>query len=303
MSKKIVALDPLADLYRETLDSCVALWPLFFIRIGFLFLNLAFLVLGLAVCCWPFLQLLMGHWSDFGTGNVKSWMSEINWMDYFGDFKILIMVGLFAAFYITFVGFFLAFFDAAVYCQFNRYQKNGLAFSWRSFFDGGIQKMMPMIGLQCAWLLAALGVLMGLVFAAVLGVLMEKLLPWWIGLLLAVPFGLAAVLIMLVLGTGATLSAAYLVDGHGIWDSVKEGTARAIQHKGRAIWANLLMTFIYFIFFMAFTVVFGALTMIPLIGILFMVFKFLVTSALAIGFNIYMTSLNVALQLEPKESR
>ena len=303
MPKKTAALAPLSDLYRTAFDSCVALWPILFIRVVFLFLNFAFLGLGLFICCWPFLQMIMSHWSDISTGNVKNVMSEINWMSYFGDFKVLIMVGLFVAFYVTCLCFFLAFFDAAVYTEMNQNQKKGSAFSWKSFFDGGIKKMIPMVGLQCAWLLVFLGAILTFCFIAVLGVFIGKLLPWWISILLALPAGLIFALMMVVFITAGTLSAAYLVDGFGIWDSVKEGFVKAIQNKGRAIWACLLIIFIYLIFFSAFSVVFEVFSKFPLIGVFFALFKFVVTSLLAIGFNIYMTSLSVALQLEPKESR
>jgi hypothetical protein len=93
------------------------------------------------------------------------------------------------------------------------------------------------------------------------------------------------------------------VDGRGIWGSIKEAFEKAIKHKCRAVLAMLLLWLIYLVFFIAFTVVFTVLAYIPVVGILFVMIKFLVTSVLAIGFNIYMTSLSVALQLEPKESR
>jgi hypothetical protein len=303
MPKKQVALASLSDLYRAAFDSCAALWPIFILRIVFLFFNLTLFILGLVICCWPFLQELLSHWDEFNRNNFKNVMSEINWSGYFGDFKMLILVALFGAFYITFIFFFLAFFDAAIYSQLNQHQKNGSVFSWKSFFDGGIQKMIPMVGLQCAWLLVILGVICAFGFVSVLGVFIAKLLPWWIGLLLALPAGLGMVLALMVFMTAGALSAPYLVDGHGIVDSIKKGFDKALQNKGRAIGANLLLTLIYFVFFTAFTIVFAVLSMMPFIGILFVIFKFLVTSVLAIGYQIYLASLNVTLQLEPEESR
>ncbi|HTA76919.1 MAG TPA: hypothetical protein VK791_07170 [bacterium] len=302
MPKKITELTPISDLYRTAFDCCSALWPIFILRIAFLFLNLMFLFLGLTFCCWPFLQLIFGHWDDLQNGNVKSFMSDINWSSYFGDFKILIFVGLFAAFYLTFVCFFLAFFDAAVYCQMNENQKNGTDFSWGLFFEGGVKKMIPMVGLQCTWFLLFLGGVFGVCLLGGLGVLISKVIGWF-ALLLAVPAGLGLIVLMVIVGTATSLSGAYLVDGNGIWESVQLSIEKAVDHKGRAIVAVLLLGLIYFVFFISFTVVFAVLVKIPLIGILFAVLKFLVTSILAIGFNIYMTSLNVTLQLEPKVSR
>ena len=302
MPKKPAVLTPLSELYRKAFDSCAALWPIFILRVIFLFLNLSLFILGLVICCWPLLQELMGHWDEFNQNNLKSVMSEINWTNYFGDFKMLILIALFAAFYITFVCFFLAFFDAAVYSQMNRFQKNREVFSWKSFFQCGIKKMIPMVGLQCAWLLVALGVLFVLCLLGVLGVFIAKLLTWWVALLLAFPTGLIAVLAAMVLFTALTLSAAYLVDGHGIGDSIKKGISLAVQNKGRAMGAVLLLSLIYVIFFLAFTGVFTVLSMVPVIGILFGIIKFLVTSLLAIGINIYMSSLSVTLQLEQVEA-
>jgi hypothetical protein len=251
----------------------------------------------------PLFKNVYDHWDDLGEGNVKSFMGEIDWMSYFGDFHNLIMAALLTAIGITLGGFFWAFFDAAVYSELNRNQKTGQIFSLKSFFERGIQKMIPMVGLKFAWLLIALVVVFILCFVGVLGVFIVKWLPWWIGLLLAFPAGLIGVLILMVLLTALILSAAFLVDGHGIWDSIKAGIDRAVQHKGRAMWAVLLLGLIYMIFLLAFTGVFTVLAMIPLIGILFGVVKFLVTSVLAVGINIYMSSLSVAIQLEPKEVR
>lgn len=160
-----------------------------------------------------------------------------------------------------------------------------------------------MVGLKCAWILVALGMVFVLGFVGVLGGFIAKFLPWWIGLLLAFPAGLIIVFFSVVILTALSLSAAFLVDGHGIWDSIKSGIDRAAQHKGRAMWAVLLLGLVYMIFLFAFTGVFTVLAMIPLIGILFGIVKFFVTSLLAIGINIYMSSLSVAIQLEPKETR
>ncbi len=302
MPKKTVVLAPLSDLYRTAFDCCAALWPVFILRVAFLFLNFMFLFVGLALCCWPFLQLILGHWDDLQGGNAKSFINDINWASYFGDFKILIFVGLFAAFYLTFVCFFLAFFDAAVYCQMNENQKKGTEFSWTSFFEGGVKKMIPMVGLQCAWLLLVLGGIFGVCLLTLLGVFIGKVIGLF-ALLLAISAGLGMIVIMAIMWTAASLSGAYLVDGNGIWESVQLSIEKAMEHKGRAIGAVMLLGLIYFVFFISFTVVFAVLVKIPLIGILFAVLKVLVTSILAIGFNIYMTSLNVALQLEPKVSR
>ncbi len=303
MPKKPAVLAPLSELYQTALNSCFAVWPILLIRMVYLFLCLMFVLGGTLICFMPLLKNLFDHWNDLGEGNLKSWMSEIDWMGYFGDFHNLIMAALLTAIGITLGGFFWAFFDAAVYSEIHRNQKTGKAFSLKSFLEGGIQKMIPMVGLKCAWVLVGLGMVFVLCFAGVLGVFIAKFLPWWIGLMLAFPAGLIMVFISVVILTALSLSAAFLVDGHGIWDSIKAGIDRAVQHKGRAMGAVLLLGLVYMIFFLAFTGVFTVLAMIPLIGILFGIVKFFVTSLLAIGINIYMSSLSVAIQLEPKEVR
>jgi hypothetical protein len=303
MPKKPAVLAPLSELYQTALNSCFAVWPILLIRVVYLFLCLMFVLGGTLICFMPLFRNVFDRWNDLGEGNLKSWMSEIDWMSYFGDFHNLLMAALLTAIGITLGGFFWAFFDAAVYSEIHRNQKTGKVFSLRSFFEGGIQKMIPMVGLKCAWILVALGMVFVLSFIGVLGAFIGKFLPWWIDLLLALPAGLIMVFISVVILTALSLSAAFLVDGHGIWDSIKAGIDRAVQHKGRAMWAVLLLGLAYMIFFLAFTGVFTVLAMIPLIGILFGIFKFFVTSILAIGINIYMSSLSVAIQLEPKEVR
>jgi hypothetical protein len=303
MPKKPAVLAPLSELYQKAFDSCVALWPILIIRIIYLFLNLVLLLSGVFICFLPLLKNIFDRMNNLYDSNIKSLISEIDWTSYFGDFHNIIMAALLTAIGITLGGFFWVFFNAAVYSELNRNQKLGRFFSFKSFVEGGIKKMIPMVGLQCTWLLVALGVLFALCLLGVLGVFIAKWLPWWVVLLLAFPTGLLSIFILMVILTALSLSAAYLVDGHGIGDSIKAGVERAIQNKGRAMWAMILMGLIYMIFFLAFTGVFTVLAMIPVIGILFGIIKFLVTSLLAIGINIYMSSLSVALQLEPKESR
>jgi hypothetical protein len=299
MPKKPVVLASLSELYRTAFDSCVVLWPVFILRIVFLFLNLAFLALCLTIGFMPVIQFFMEHFADINGGNFKNIFSQMDILSWFGYSQALII-----AFYITCAVFFLAFFDGAVYNQMNRQQKEGANFYFGNFFMDGLKKTMPMMGLIFIWLFGGFLVFFAAIFtAAFLGMLVGKLLPWWIDVFLALPVGLAGLLMALTFLTAASLSAAYLVDGRGIWGSIKEAFEKAIKHKCRAVLAMLLLWLIYLVFFIAFTVVFTVLAYIPVVGILFVMIKFLVTSVLAIGFNIYMTSLSVALQLEPKESR
>jgi hypothetical protein len=303
MPKKTAALVPLSDLYRRAFNSCVAVWPILIIRVVYLFLCLIFLLSGAFICFMPFLKNIFDHLRDLNEGNFQNLISEIDWTSYFGDFHNLITAALLTAIGITLGGFFWAFFGAAVYSELNRNQKTGQAFSLKSFFEGGIRKMIPMVGLQFAWFFIFLGVIFVFGFAGVLGVFIAKATSWWIVILLAIPMGLIFALALALLVTGAILSAAYLVDGYGIRDSVKEGVLKAVQHKGRAMWASLLIILVYMIFFTSFSAVFDVLSKFPIVGIIFAIFEFLVTSILAIGYDVFMSSLSVALQLEPKASR
>jgi hypothetical protein len=303
MPKKPVALASFLDLYRTAFDSCVALWPILIIRIFYLFFNLIFLLSGIFICFMPLLKNIFDHANDLYPNNIKEFMDEIDWMNYFGDFHNLIMVALISAIGISVGCFFWAFFDAAVYSQINLYQKNGSAFSLGSFFNGGIKKMIPMIGLMSTWLLIALGFIFGFGFMIVFGVFLFKFSSWWINCLLVIPVVLISILVLALLITGAILSAAYLVDGQGVWDSVKAGVLKAAQHNGRAMWASILIILIYTIFITAFSVVFDVFSKLPFVGILFEVFELITTSVLAIAYGVYMSALSVALQLELKESK
>src|ERR1700677_3839322 len=153
MPKKPVLLAPLSELYQTAFNSCVAVWPILVIRLVYLFLCLMFFLSGVLICFMPLFKNVYDHWNDLGEGNVKSFMNEIDWMSYFGDFHNLIMAALLNAIGITLGGFFWAFFYGAVYSELNRNQKTGQIFSLKSFFERGIQKMIPMVGLKFAWLL------------------------------------------------------------------------------------------------------------------------------------------------------
>ena len=222
-------------------------------------------------------------------------------MTYFSNWNSLALMALVAALYITLVSFFLAFFDGALYSQMNRHQKNGETFSLKRFFEDGIRYTLPMMGLQWAWLLVFFGLLIGASMLGVLVVFFFKAL-WFLGILLAIPLGLLLFVFLMMLLTAAMLAGAFLVDGHGVWDSVGESLTLVWKKKGRTLGAILLISFGAFVFYISFNVVFTGLSFIPLIGFLFSLVKVVVDSILSIGFSIYIASLSVALQQEAKEA-
>lgn len=303
MPRKTVSLPALADVYRGAFESAAALWPIFFIRIGFLILNLLMIALFLLIGFWPILQVLMGHLGDLTYGNFKSVFQEMNFVSYFTDFHTILLVGLMAAFYITCVIFFLAFFYAALCSQINRHQKEGELFSLGRFFSDGFKFTLPMMGLLFIWIFLFLVFAVGFCLVLALGALVFGFLPWWLKILLALPAGSLVFLVSLGLWATSMMSGAYLVDEYGVIGSIKESALKVLSHKGRVVWANLLIFIIYFIFYFAFNAVFSVFGKLPLVGILFLLVEFGVNMVLAIGFNIYMTAVNVVLQLEPKDAK
>ncbi len=303
MARKTAAPAELSDLYHRAWDACAALWPLFLIRIGFLFVNFFLIVLCLFIGFWPLVQALIGHADELTSGNARSFFQNFDWMSYFTDWGSLGMMALVVAFYITAVSFFMALFDGALYSQMNRFQKDGENFSLKVFFSEGLRYTLPMMGLQVAWILVFFGFLLGVLLVFGLGALVFNFLPWWIGGTLAVPAGVVGLLFFLGFAVAGLLAGAYLVDGHGIWASVGESIAQVWRDKGRTLWTVLLIILVACVFYIAFNVVFTGLSFIPLLGILFTLVKAAVNSILTIGFSLYAASLAVTLQLEAKAAR
>jgi hypothetical protein len=300
MSKKAVGLPALADVYHNAMDTSLALWPVFFIRIGFLLLNFLMIGLFLFIGFWPILHSLYEHFDDLTSGQFGTVFEDMHLMSYFTDWHVLIVTAFLVAFYITFISFFFAFFDGALYSQMNRYRKEGETFQVVQFFSEGFKFTLPMMGLQAAWVSLFLGVLAGLTAMAVSSIFLFKFLIV-LGFLMAFPMAILGIFAVIFWFTAAMISGAYLVDGYSVWDSVRESIRKVWAHRARAMWATLLITLVYIVFYMAFNVVFEVFGMIPLIGLLFLMFKAVVNTVLTIGFNIYMTALAVILQLEPKE--
>lgn len=303
MAQKNAAPVELSELYHRAWDACTELWPLFLIRIGFLFVNFFLIALCLFIGFWPLVQALMAHAGELSGGNARAFFQSFDWMSYFTDWGSLGLMALVVALYVTAVSFFLAFFDGALYSQMNRFQKNGEGFSIKIFFADGLRYTLPMMGLQVAWILVFLVLLLGIFLTGMLGALIFNFLPWWIGTLLAVPAGVVGFLVFMGLMTAGLLAGAYLVDGHGIWESVGGSIGQVWRDKGHTLWAILLIIAVTCVFYVAFNVVFTGLSFIPFFGFLFILVKVAVNSVLTIGFSIYAASLAVTLQLEAKAAR
>ncbi len=291
----------LSESYRVAWESCVALWPILVLRFIYLILNAIAFIFCLFIGFWPLIQAL---WNGFKSGpeNFEGFARDFNWSGYFMDLHwVVIAVGLFLLF-ITWWSFLASLFDGAVYRQLSEHQKNGTDFSLPGFFKSGLRYMFSMMGVQLCWGLIFIGVSgAGGMIALIAAVLLKLLgLSWWIMILLSIPAALISILLCLYLGVSASITGAYLVNDHGIFDSIKSALIKCKENGGRVIWIFLLAFIIYFVFSLASSAVLSALAHIPWVGWVFSLIDLIVGLILGLGVSIYVPSLAVAFQLEEK---
>lgn len=294
---------PLSEVYRTAWESCVALWPLFIVRLVFLVLNIGALVLCLFLACWPFIRGLMTSYRNSGESTVEKFIQNLNPADlaqYFPDIQTILMAIGLGLLYITWWSFLAALFDGAVYSRLRDNQLNQSLFSLPEFFKDGLKYMMPMLGLQVAWFAIFMGVLFILFMVGLIAVVLLNVMnisPLFI-FLPGIPAGFAALVLLVAIGGYGVVSGAYLVEDKGVLSALKRSFEKCVAGHGRVIWGILLVWVIYFVFSIAFQGVMTLFGAIPIIGLLFTAVEFIINIALSIAIWVYMPALAVVFSLE-----
>jgi hypothetical protein len=280
------------------------MWPLFFVRLVFLILNFGALLFCLFLTCWPLVMALAKAWKDTGGGrDFQQYIQGMDWTSFFPDLHFILMTIVLGLLYITWWSLLAAMFDGAAYARMREYQKENNPYSLAEFFKDGVRYMFPMVGLQACWFLIFMAVFLGIILLVILLAVIGHLLsiPWWIGLLLGLPGGVAFVLLMLAFMTYGVMGGAYLVEGKGIFHSLKAAYEKTKQNYGRVIWAFLLLWVIYIVFTTAFQSVMNIFGTMRWIGFLFLLAEMAVSTVLSIAIWIYMPALAVAFSLEEED--
>jgi hypothetical protein len=264
--------------------------------------NLCAFLFCLFLGFWPLVQDLVAGFES-SPDNFANFVQSYNWTAFFSDLHwVGIAVGLFLL-YMTWWSLLAALFDGAVYSQVSEHQKKESGFSFEGFFKAGFRYMLPMLGMQCCWLLIFLGAfLLGTIAAVVIGALFNLLgMPTWVIVLLCIPMGFAAILLLIYLGVSIAMTGAYLVDGKGVFDSIKSALLKTKENTGRVLWAFLLTFLIYAVISMASQGILDAFSHVPAIGFLFSLINLLVSLTLSMAFSVFGPALAVTLQLEEED--
>src|ERR1051325_932716 len=102
--KKQKSTPPLSDVYRTAWESCVALWPLFIVRLVFLILNIGALILCLFLACWPFIRGMINSYRSSGASTIDKFIQNLNLAEltqYFPDVQTILMAIGLGLLYIT----------------------------------------------------------------------------------------------------------------------------------------------------------------------------------------------------------
>ncbi len=293
----------LSDVYRTAWESCVALWPVFFVRLVFVILNIGAFVLCLFLACWPLIQGLINSYRNSSSSTFQKFIQSFKPAD-FSQFMpdaqgILLAIGLGILFVIWWL-ILGAWFNGGLLARFSDYQKNGTPFSLVEFIKDGLRFLLPMIGLLILWfVIYIVSCVAGCLLFVMASILLKALsIPWWVGLCMAVPGGVVGLVLFMGLVVFGVLATAYLVDGKGIFKALGRAGQKCFEDYGRVVWAFLLFWAFYFIFAIAFKVVATIFSSLPYVGFLFSIADFLFSIFLSVAISVYMSALAVTFSLE-----
>jgi hypothetical protein len=299
--KKETAVKPFSDIYREAWASCAALWPLFIARGILNLLYVGAILLCLLVTFAPFLKYLFDNLGDLEGSDYKRLFENFDFKPYVQDMNWWVLLGGVFFLYFTWLSLFEAFFDGASYRRYWDHQKNSAGFTWGDFFRDGLKFMLPMIGLQALFM----GLFFGIIILPVFLIAFLCGLLKGASLLLLIPVVLIGLVFLVPAIIGLVgwyiLSQAYLVAGNGVFESMKKAFGRCKERYGRVVWGIFLVGIIYFVVDLAVEGILGLFSNVPVIGIVFLVVKFLASMALSIVFSMYVPALGVTFLLEREE--
>jgi hypothetical protein len=297
---------PLYDIYSDVAKTCLALWPLFLVKLGFTILQYVSLVFCVILLFGAFLgkhgaRILEGYdqpdsfdWSDIASDWVTL-LTDPGW--------IAAAVGI-VLLYLTWWFLLAAVCDGGVFRAFWNRAESGAELSLENFFKDGLRFLVPMIWLQC-WLgligfgvLAALGLVAGLVTGLLALIDFNIVAVVLCSLFLGLPLLLLCVAFAFAFGAFGFICKAYLTRGMAAGDSVKAAYRKFIENRFRVGIGMVVAFLTYVAAAVGWDVATGVLALIPFIGFLFSLAGFLGGMALALFIALYLPALAVAYLAE-----
>jgi len=171
-------------------------------------------------------------------------------------------------------------------------------FSFKEYLRDGLRFFLPLITLHLmttAIMLLVVGVpafLIGMAGAsarsgAESGAAILPLLG--LGLLVAIPAGL----VLAVVAVWWLVARGYITSGHPFSESLRLSFRKCMADKGRVFWGLNLMFLLLFVGLMVVSMVFGILQAVPLVGVLFSVVNFLVSTVTTAFLAVFVPSVIV----------
>lgn len=297
---------PLVDIYTKVWTACLALWPLFWVQFLFALLQYAALFFCLALLFGPFIQKEWGRLSEiFHPGSVPdfrplapdaaAYFLNGNWIGIF-----LGAVLLYALWWIILA----ALSDGGVFGAWRRYFREQELFSIKAFFNDGFRFLAQMIWLQIILFFLACGLGLGLAMVfLVLIVVLAFLHPGALGIVLLCLFlGLPSLLGLAALGlfwaAFRFICKSNIARGMGAWAAILEAFRNIREDRWRMGTGIGVALLTYLAVSMLARVVFGGLSLVPYLGLLFKLVDVLLGFFLALLLVVYLPSLSMAFLTE-----
>ena len=300
--KKADVTSPLFDVYSWVGNSCLALWPLFFVKFLFLILQYATLFICLGLLFGPFItrngpRIAEGleHPKDFDwTPMLSDWVATLTDPGWIGICIAVVLL------YITWWCLLSGLEDGGVFGTFQGYFRDGTRFTWRAFFENAFRFVFPMVWLQfylSLWFLGA-AFAWALVALVAVGLLALTGFNLAVGIATAVVLGVPFVIFWILFCLGfvvfAYLCKAFLIQGESPVKAMVKAYSK-FKADGWRVGIGLSVAFItYIAVCLGLKMVFGLLSLVPLVGLLFSLLDMLTGCALAIFIMVYLSGLSVA---------
>jgi hypothetical protein len=303
------ALLPFPEVCRSVWGDCLARWPLFLVQLALLVLQYATLFLCVVILVLPHLKDLGGamEWlTDPTAGDPERFLEEL--LSRVMGSGVLVTFLVLAFLYSTWWLLLTAFSDGGMFRCFLKQRKGGGVFALGEFMRDGAELLAPMLLLQffffllfLAWSLPFLG--LGLLGTWALTLLAENPIAILLGVLLAIPYLLCFLGSFVLFLAYTFMARAYVADGSGAWEALG-ASFDACRSAGWRAWKGLSITFLlYLVLAMIFSVFFGVLSLIPILGVLFDLADILVGTVLYLSFMVFTPALAVRYLSETGRGR
>lgn len=283
-------MKPFMQVYKESWDRNLKVWPLFAWQVGIEILRILTLIPCLVIVFIP----LWKHKADFAGGDfsrLSNTLVKLLWQS--GWWKLAL--GMFLLYLVWWL-IIEALVNGGVFGRLWAIEKEKESFSFKSYIQDGLRFFLPLIALHLLTLMVSLSVvgipafLIGFLGGTMGGADMGPLLLILGLLLLMIP----ALLILAIVMVWWLVARGYITSDHGLMESLQLSFHKCLADKGRVFWGLNLLFLLIFVALFVVSMVFGVLQAIPVLGLVFTLVNFLISTLSTAFLAVYVPSVVVS---------